>query len=309
MRAGRSGRLDVVPGHLTWSRKVAAAVRRWLGLPTPATEDLQQNDAPLLNTEVEPAPLIDTEVEPARLHTLLKHVENCWHRLGETEPHWSVLTELQFKSDRMAESSGDFYTGGEYDVRLFKEAAYRCGVSLPLKGTCFELGCGVGRVTTWLSRSFNHVIGVDISPSHLALAEQTLREGRCHNVELHLVNRLSAFDHLPRFDSFFSVIVLQHNPPPVMRWLLATILSKLETGGIGFFQLPTSLPHYSFDAAAYLAQPPTHGLMEMHALPYHAVLEILDKAGCELLEARDHTARSPASVSLSFLVLKSRNPK
>ena len=264
-----------------------------------------QIDTSPLNMEVKSATSINAEVESAVLNTLLKHVENSWRTLGESEPHWSVLTKPKFKSDRIANSSDDFYASGELDIQLFKEAASRCGVALPLNGTCFELGCGVGRVTIWLSKSFHRVIGVDISPSHLALAEQTLRQGGCHNVELSLVNRPDAFDKLPRFDSFFSVIVLQHNPPPVMRWLLKTILSKLRSGGIGFFQLPTSLPYYSFDAAAYFAQLPIDRGMEMHALPFSVVLEILNETGCELLEARDHVWTSTGDlVSLSFFVRK-----
>jgi hypothetical protein len=45
-----------------------------------------------------------------------------------------------------------------------------------------------------------------------------------------------------------------------------------------------TLNNYSFDAAAYLAQPPTHGEMEMHSLPYEVVLSTIRAAGCELLE-------------------------
>src|SRR5512143_3635179 len=134
-------------------------------------------------------PQIDTTVDPAALGTLLMHVENCWRRLGETEPHWSVLTAPQFKSDRIGETGPEFYASGEHDVRRWQAAADRCGVALPVRGTCFELGCGVGRITLWLAKSFRHVIGADISPSHLALAEQAVRQADRKNIELRLVNR------------------------------------------------------------------------------------------------------------------------
>jgi SAM-dependent methyltransferase len=250
-------------------------------------------------------PQIDTTVDPAALGTLLMHVENCWRRLGETEPHWSVLTVPRFKPDQIDENSPEFYASGEHDVRRWQAAADRCGVALPLQGTCFELGCGVGRITLWLAKSFRHVIGADISPSHLALAEQAVRQADCNNIELRLVNRLDALEQLPAFDGFFSMIVLQHNPPPVARWLLLTLLSKLKPGGIGYFQVPTVLPHYSFNAAAYLAELPTHGQMEMHVLPHEVVLATVREAGCELLDAAEINIIGDAdAMSVEYLVRK-----
>ena len=57
-------------------------------------------------------PPIDTEVDSAALSALLMHVENCWRRLCETEPHWSVLTDPPFKSDRIDETGPGFYASG-----------------------------------------------------------------------------------------------------------------------------------------------------------------------------------------------------
>jgi SAM-dependent methyltransferase len=250
-------------------------------------------------------PRIDTEVAPAELQALLAHVENCWRHLGMTEPHWSVLTNPQFKADRIAANTGDFYASGSYDLSLFINAANRCGVALPFKGTCFELGCGVGRASVWLAKSFRHVIAADVSASHLALAEMAALDGNQSNVTFRLVNEMGAFYRLPTFDSFFSLIVLQHNPPPVIRWLIETMLFKLNHGGVGWFQVPTFLPRYTFDAAAYLAARSDHGEMEMHALPHQTVLDTIADAGCELLEAREHDCLGIAnSTSMTFLIRK-----
>lgn len=245
----------------------------------------------------------DAEREAETLKACLTRVETCWQRLGETEPHWSVLTSSRFKSDRIAETGDEFYASGEGDVGRLMEAANRCGLVLPFRGTCFELGCGVGRLTPWLAKSFDRVIAADISPSHLALAEQAIRNAGCQNVELRHVNRLETFERLPTFDCFLSLIVLQHNPPPVIRWLLIVILSKLSVGGVGFFQVPTALPAYSFDADAYLANPPSDGLMEMHALPLEVVLSTIGDARCELLEASKHdVADTENAMFMEFFV-------
>lgn len=248
---------------------------------------------------------IQTDVGSAEMAALLARVEECWQLLGTTAPHWSVLTEPRFEPSRIAETADQFYATGQADVRLLQAAGERCGVTLPIHGSCFELGCGVGRITLWLARTFRHVVAADISASHLALAAEAVRQADLRNVELRLVNRLQSLEHLPPFDCFFSLIVLQHNPPPVMRWLLATILARLAVGGIGFFQLPIGLADYGFDVASYLDRPPTPEQMETHALPYDVVLATIGDSGCELLEAREHDCMgTPGSLSMTFLVRK-----
>src|SRR5436853_398788 len=51
-------------------------------------------------------------------------------------------------------------------------------------GTCFELGCGVGRVTRFLAERFRKVVAADISPGNLEVCKQYLRNEGVNNVEL-----------------------------------------------------------------------------------------------------------------------------
>jgi 2-polyprenyl-3-methyl-5-hydroxy-6-metoxy-1,4-benzoquinol methylase len=169
-------------------------------------------------------------------------VENCWRNLGECEPHWSVLTDPIYKSDMIVRTKDDFYASGASDVRELVEAVSRSGIPFPANGTCLELGCGVGRMTPWLARHFRRTIATDVSLSHLNVARQVMVAHPWANVELRLVDAVEAIERLPRFNCFFTMIVLQHNPPPVIRWLLNAMLGKLKIGGIGFFQVPTFLP-------------------------------------------------------------------
>lgn len=248
---------------------------------------------------------IEVNVEPAVLVSLMAFVKAKWEQLGRTEPHWSVLASPEFKPDRIADTADAFYGSGWGDFGLFQHAAERCNVKLPVDGTCFELGCGVGRVTLWLAQSFRKVIGADISASHLAVAESAVARSGRTNIELRLLDKPEAVEQLPAFEAFYSVIVLQHNPPPVMQWLLRTILLKLKPGGLAFFQLPTVGEAYAFDTATYLQQPADSTLMEMHVLPEDVVLEVLRETGCELLEAREHDCIGAAGwFSQTFLVRK-----
>lgn len=248
---------------------------------------------------------IETDVDQATMRALLARVADCWKKFGASEPHFSVLSESRYKSDRIAQSVTHFYLSGDADVRLFTAAADRWGLALPLSGTCLELGCGVGRVTIALANSFRRVIGVDVSDGHLQQAQAIVREKGYDNVELRQIEELADIDRLPKSDSFYSLMVLQHNPPPVMQLLLRKLIGKLKPNGVGFFQIPTLLPKYRFIAKEYLINMPTEGDIEMHALPHELVLRILRKGGCELIEARNFDCIGiPNSVSENFLIRK-----
>lgn len=247
---------------------------------------------------------IETIVDPITMARLLKRVGFKWQLLGESEPHWSVLTNPKFASDRIKDSLDEFYSSGAGDRDMFKAAAHRSGLELPQQGTCLELGCGVGRITLWLAETFRRVIGVDISASHLALAENSLRSRGRDNVELRLLSAPADLSQLPSVDGFFSVIVLQHNPPPVMRWLLRECLLKLKSGGLAFFQLPTHGEGYTFDSRTYIShQSDGEGAaIEMHVLPQEIVIDVVKETGCELMEVREHDCiGDPLWQSMAFL--------
>jgi SAM-dependent methyltransferase len=116
---------------------------------------------------------------------------------------------------------------------------------------------------------------------------------------------------MPRFDVFFSLIVLQHNPPPLIAFLLRTLLNKLEPGGLAYFQVPTYRFGYRFDPDAYIASELKLGVPEMHVLPQHVVLRIADEAGCRPLEVREDPSGSYDLISQRFLLhkVKSTAPK
>ncbi len=252
-----------------------------------------------------PAMPIDTDVSPEMLERMLRHIETNWKMLGETEPHWSVLTSDRFKADKIDENLNDFYGSGNSSVALFTAAASRCHVSLLPGGTCFELGCGVGRVTLALSEAFSWVIASDISLSHLQLARDAAARKGADNIEFVHLQTVGAISDIASFDYFFSVIVLQHNPPPVIKSLLGAILRKMNSGGLAYFQVPTYRLGYSFGAGKYLSGISSNGKMEVHVLPQSDVFEIIRDTGCEVLEVReDGWAGSPMFISNSFLVRK-----
>jgi SAM-dependent methyltransferase len=229
---------------------------------------------------------VTTEASAAELAAMIAHVEAQWRRLGDETPHWSVIVNPDFLPENIAANETRFYETGRDPVHVLRRVAARCGVTLDGTGRCFELGCGVGRVSLWLAREFGEIIAADVSPVHLELAGEALARRGVQNVRLVRLDSVS-LDTIPAFDAFVSVIVLQHNPPPVAVALLDAALRKLRPGGIAYFQVPTYGPAYTFNIADYLASTEDRAGMEMHVLPQPRVFELLRRNDCDLLECRE----------------------
>jgi len=258
--------------------------------------------APPQPTGLEPRLAIDKAETPELRQRLLDHIARSWTHLGETEPHWSVLTEDQFLSGTLDANLAAFHASGESNVQRFLATVARAGVELDPNGHCVELGCGVGRLTRWLAPHFARVTGIDVSPAHITLARSHVARYPGH-VDFLQLRRLDDLDRLPPAQAFFSFIVLQHNPPPVMEAILERIFNRLDSGAIAYFELPTYIPGYQFDVREYLRQHESSVDMEIHALPQAAVYDIADRSGMRLLEALGETTRD-LIVSHYFLMQK-----
>jgi SAM-dependent methyltransferase len=234
-----------------------------------------------------PAIDVESECSGEQLAAMIAHIETNWTRLGNTEPHWSVRAEDAFLAANIEQTREEFYASGRVATDRLQAAAERCGVDLTQLPRCCELGCGVGRSTLWLAGMFREVIGADISAPHLVKAREAVENAGHHNVEFAHLNNFRAIEGLPEFDVFVSVIVLQHNPPPVIAYLLQTILGKLRPGGVAYFQVPTYSPGYRFGVDDYLSGATDTGTIEMHVLPQPRLFDVLARADCRPLEIRE----------------------
>lgn len=218
------------------------------------------------------------------LHGLFFHIQNVWERLGETEPYWSVATLEQFKSSRISETRREFYDSGQYNVAALFKTLERNGIDHTSLKTCLEYGCGLGRVTCWLAKSFERVIGYDISRSHLQIAKQYMDEVGIENVSLRHVSKPQEMRNLPKVDLVYSVIVLQHNAPPIIRLIIQGLIRALNPGGIAYFQVPTYRLGYRFSLQEYLTGEASRSEMEMHVLPQSEIFDIVSKEDGKLVE-------------------------
>ena len=248
---------------------------------------------------------VETQVSAEVLEQMFKRIQKQWEHLGGTEPYWSIVTQPQNQMAQFDQHRQQFYASGNSACQTFLASLRRCGINPARLNTCLEVGCGVGRVTRYLAEAFSKVIATDISGQHLDLAKTYLADKGVQNVELQHWLTLDKIGELTQVDVIYSIITLQHNPPPVMAWMLSSLLSKLRAGSVAYVQIPTYKNGYLFEAERYLASeaPVT---LEMHYLPQQDIFKLIYDADCICLEVREDgmTADEDKVLSNTFLVKK-----
>ncbi len=248
---------------------------------------------------------VETNVPNDLIEKMYERIHQEWESLGRNEPFWSVVTQPQYLEAEFEAHRDQFYGSGNYICQVFLASLRRNGINPADLQTCLDVGCGVGRVSAYLAGAFVNVIASDISALHLQLAKQYFESREINNITLQHWQTVDQMEQLPMVDAIFSVITLQHNPPPVMAWMLKKLLGKLRSGGVAFIQIPTYRNGYIFEVERYLNSTPPNTL-EMHFLPQNAVFKIVAEANCMCLEIREDgmAGDEDKMLSNSFLIQK-----
>jgi len=251
---------------------------------------------------------VEVNASSAQIAACIEKIKKSWTHLGNTRPHWSVLTSERFLPENIDASMEEFWESGERTAEQLESilARYDCN-SIRTK-TCVEFGCGVGRITIPLARRFAMLHGYDISAAHLSLALKRAQEQGIDNMALHVWPE-TLLGPLAECDVFYSIIVFQHNPPPVISKLLSDALRALKPAGIAIFQVPTYIKGYYFNTREWLND--NHPLeMQMHCLPQRNIFEIVVRENCELLDVREDnkTGKPDRFISNTFIIRKKVSP-
>lgn len=271
----------------------------------PGPAELEKAYAVLMRHLFAPPLDVETHVDQYTLARLLKRVETTWSELGRENAHWSVITDDRFHKDRLEENIDVFFRMGEGDIGRVAAALARVGAALGDIGTAIDFGCGVGRLSIPLSRQTGHVTGVDISWAHLAEARRNVERLGLGNLDLRQISSVAEIADLPQVDLVLSIIVLQHNPPPVMRAILAALCGRVKPGGYLYLQAPTYRNGYRYSAAE--DQGDVAQEMEMHLLPQHVLFGTIGEAGLTILEVLEDAATFDLAYR-SQVVLCQRRP-
>jgi SAM-dependent methyltransferase len=253
------------------------------------------------------------ELAPEESKALFREIKTQWTKLGEVDPFWAVLSndEYHVKNDS-GKVIEKFYAGGKSDLELIDKTLCRNGILLPENATVVEYGCGLGRVTWHLAGRFSHVVGIDISESMISAADAYMRQHRIGNISFRLLKEIEDIDDLPPCDLFFSLLVLQHNPPPLIGRILKSAIRSLRPGGVALFQVPTYCKDYRFTVNEYLSEKNDYlkkiktavkAAFEMHVIPQRDLFRIIHDAGGLLVEIYEDTKVGDSSGWMSNTLL------
>jgi 2-polyprenyl-3-methyl-5-hydroxy-6-metoxy-1,4-benzoquinol methylase len=232
---------------------------------------------------------VEYDTSNEKLEKILSHIEAEWSEYGKKNTYWSVLVNEHFLDGNLnSENLSDFYNSGKDTMDFIETTLRRCSEwDVMCKEKCMEYGCGVGRVTIPLANAFDSVLGLDISPGHLAIAENYMKKNEITNINFQKIGNLKELEYLGKFDFIFNVIVLQHNPPPIMAQILRFFFTHLRSGGIVMFQIPVQMRDYKFCVDEYIEEMGNTKGMEMHMLPQNIILKIAYEYDCFLLEVHN----------------------
>ncbi len=153
-----------------------------------------------------------------------------WERFGAEDPYYAVLNTEAYRRDRLdAAVVAEVLDSGEATVRGFLRRVEGHFGPLPTK-RALEYGCGVGRLLLPLSRRFDSVVGVDVSPSMLREARANLQEAGVANVEL-LEPDNGQWRTCGAFDYVLCYLVLQHVPVRRGEAILRSLFESVGLGG------------------------------------------------------------------------------
>jgi 2-polyprenyl-3-methyl-5-hydroxy-6-metoxy-1,4-benzoquinol methylase len=229
-----------------------------------------------------PTPKIDFTLTKKQNEELLSHTAQVWKKLGNEEPHWSVLTHPKYTSHNLRKNLKDFNKTGYTSAKHLLGSLNQIGISKRTLSnlTVMEIGSSVGRVTIPLANVFKRVIATDISKQHLRILEICIKEKKFNNITIKEISKIEDFDSIKVYSGLYSVITLQHNPPPIQKAILSVALKNLKPGGFFFFQTPTYIPNYEFEFKRYIKMAGSQ--MEMHPIPMPEILDLLVNVGCTL---------------------------
>jgi len=174
----------------------------------------------------------------------LRRVQDVWDAQAQADPLWAVLSDPE-RAGRRWDLDGFLATGVEHVTN----ALTRCeelGGTFPDRNLALDFGSGVGRLSQALAEHFDNVVGLDISPTMVAVAGRLNRHGPRVRYQLNESTRLAGID-TGSVTLVFSHITLQHVPSDVARAYLLEFLRVVEPGGVVIVQVPS---HY---AESYLS--------------------------------------------------------
>ena len=168
----------------------------------------------------------------------LRETTAVWEAHAQADPLWAVLSDPVRAGRRW--DLDTFLESGRTQVDQALGRLDALGGTLVDHALALDFGCGVGRLSQALGDRFERVLGLDVSPTMVAVARRLNRHGdrvtfRCNDSD-RLEGVASGSVSLA-----LSLITLQHVPPALARGYLAELLRVVQPGGAAIVQVPSHL--------------------------------------------------------------------
>ena len=168
----------------------------------------------------------------------LRETTAVWEAHAQADPLWAVLSDPVRAGRRW--DLDTFLESGRHQVDQALGRLDALGGTLVDHDWAVDFGSGVGRLSQALGDRFERVLGLDVSPTMVAVARRLNRHGdrvtfRCNDSD-RLEGVASGSVSLA-----LSFITLQHVPPALARGYLAELLRVVQPGGAAIVQVPSHL--------------------------------------------------------------------
>lgn len=244
-----------------------------------------------------------------------KRLSNKWNKFCQDDPLWAVLSDANKKNRKWDEK--EFFKTGEYEIDNIIKYIDSYGLKMQTN-RALDFGCGVGRLTSRLTKYFKEVYGVDISQSFLDLAEEYNQNKEKIHYHLNEKDDLKLFSD-SYFDFIYTNITLQHVMPSTSKKYIKEFLRILNPGGVLMFQLPApfkinKLKNFNFTGVfIFLAQYSPRWLLDllhpliyfdMHGIEKKQVIKLLEDNGAKIIDIKEDYSAGPKWESYRYFVTK-----
>jgi SAM-dependent methyltransferase len=136
-----------------------------------------------------------------------------------------------------------YYGGQEYNATAWRLRMERELRSLLREkgsaslGKVLSVGCGDGRFESMVARHADRVLGIDLSPEAIDLAQRLSRAANVPNVEFRCASARE-FDTEERFDTVLCIAFLHHVPEAELADFMAWLAARVAPGGLLYTQDP-----------------------------------------------------------------------
>ena len=153
-----------------------------------------------------------------------------WNRWGKQNPYLGVLG-IESSQIGQRDVETEFFASGERHIDGVIEVIERHFPGVLKHDAALDFGCGVGRLVLPLSRRFDRVTGVDISPAMIDVA----RSRAASNPQIDFVRQVDDIDESRLYDLVHTYLVLQHIRPTQGYPIISDLIDRVTPGG--FFAL------------------------------------------------------------------------